>query len=80
MSGSKKDKSGSQLSIRVKTLARVEGEGSLYLTMRDGQVEDLQLKIYEPPRFFEAFLRGATSGKCPTSPLASAASVPWRTR
>jgi sulfhydrogenase subunit alpha len=58
MSGSKKDKSGSQRSIRVKTLARVEGEGSLYLTMRDGQVEDLQLKIYEPPRFFEAFLRG----------------------
>ena len=26
--------------------------------MRDGEVEELQLKIYEPPRFFEAFLRG----------------------
>ena len=42
----------------MKALARVEGEGALHLTMRDGQVEELQLKIYEPPRFFEAFLRG----------------------
>jgi sulfhydrogenase subunit alpha len=60
MSGSKKDKNnnGPTRSIRVKALARVEGEGALDLTMRDGQVEDLQLRIYEPPRFFEAFLRG----------------------
>ena len=60
MSGSKKDKSNSgvERSIRVKTLARVEGEGALNLTMRDGQVENLQLTIYEPPRFYEAFLRG----------------------
>ena len=36
----------------------MEGEGALYVTLRDGQVEELQLKIYEPPRFFEAFLRG----------------------
>ena len=26
--------------------------------MRDGKVEEVQLNIYEPPRFFEAFLRG----------------------
>ena len=60
MSGSKKDKkdNGGERSIRVQALARVEGEGALHLTMRDGQVEELQLKIYEPPRFFEAFLRG----------------------
>jgi coenzyme F420-reducing hydrogenase alpha subunit len=60
MSVSKKDKNsnGGTRSIRVKTLARVEGEGALNLSMRDGQVEELQLKIYEPPRFFEAFLRG----------------------
>jgi sulfhydrogenase subunit alpha len=44
--------------IRVDALARVEGEGALHLTMRDGQVEEARLKIYEPPRFFEAFLRG----------------------
>jgi coenzyme F420-reducing hydrogenase alpha subunit len=60
MSASKKDKSNSdgKRSFSVKALARVEGEGALNLTMRDGQVEDLQLQIYEPPRFFEAFLRG----------------------
>jgi len=44
--------------IRVDALARVEGEGALYLTLRDGKVEEARFKIYEPPRFFEAFLRG----------------------
>src|SRR6266542_407758 len=39
-------------------LARVEGEGSLYIRVRDGEVVDAKLKIFEPPRFFEAFLRG----------------------
>jgi sulfhydrogenase subunit alpha len=44
--------------IRVDALARVEGEGALYLTMRNGKVEEARFKIYEPPRFFEGFLRG----------------------
>jgi coenzyme F420-reducing hydrogenase alpha subunit len=44
--------------IRVETLARVEGEGSLYIKMAGDRVADVKLKIYEPPRFFEAFLRG----------------------
>ncbi len=44
--------------IHVAALARVEGEGGLHLTMRDGQVEEVQLNIFEPPRFYEAFLRG----------------------
>ena len=39
-------------------LARVEGEGALHVRLRDGRVEDVRLRIYEPPRFFEAFLRG----------------------
>jgi sulfhydrogenase subunit alpha len=39
-------------------LARVEGEGALRVEIRDGLVSDVQLRIYEPPRFFEAFLRG----------------------
>jgi coenzyme F420-reducing hydrogenase alpha subunit len=39
-------------------LARVEGEGAMHVTLRDGRVEDVRLRIYEPPRFFEAFLRG----------------------
>jgi coenzyme F420-reducing hydrogenase alpha subunit len=44
--------------IRIEALARVEGEGALDLTYVDGRVETVQLRIYEPPRFYEAFLRG----------------------
>jgi coenzyme F420-reducing hydrogenase alpha subunit len=44
--------------LRVSSLARVEGEGALHVVVADGQVESAQLQIYEPPRFFEAFLRG----------------------
>jgi coenzyme F420-reducing hydrogenase alpha subunit len=44
--------------IRVEALARVEGEGALLLEMKDGRCEAARLEIYEPPRFFEAFLRG----------------------
>lgn len=44
--------------IRVDVLARVEGEGALYIKLKGDQVQDVKLKIYEPPRFFEAFLRG----------------------
>jgi coenzyme F420-reducing hydrogenase alpha subunit len=44
--------------LKVDTLARVEGEGAMYVEVRDGRVTDVQLRIYEPPRFFEAFLRG----------------------
>ncbi|NIO11991.1 MAG: Ni/Fe hydrogenase subunit alpha [Deltaproteobacteria bacterium] len=44
--------------IKVDYLARVEGEGALYVKVQKGKVTDVQLKIFEPPRFFEAFLRG----------------------
>ena len=44
--------------IAVDYLARVEGEGAMYLRFDGDQVADLQFKIFEPPRFFEAFLRG----------------------
>ena len=44
--------------IRIGAIARVEGEGALNITIRDGQVVAAELNIYEPPRFFEAFLRG----------------------
>ncbi len=44
--------------LRVEQLARVEGEGAMHVEMHDGSVTDVQLRIYEPPRFFEAFLRG----------------------
>ena len=44
--------------ISVGTLARVEGEGAMRIRMTGGEVTDVQLRIYEPPRFFESFLRG----------------------
>ena len=39
-------------------LARVEGEGAMHVRVRGSQVDEVRLDIYEPPRFFEAFLRG----------------------
>jgi sulfhydrogenase subunit alpha len=44
--------------IKVKAMTRVEGEGGLYIKLRGDDVEDVRLEIYEPPRLFEAFLRG----------------------
>jgi coenzyme F420-reducing hydrogenase alpha subunit len=44
--------------LQVGTLTRVEGEGALRVTLNDGALESVELNIYEPPRFFEAFLRG----------------------
>ncbi len=48
----------SERTIAVDYLARVEGEGALRVRLRDRTVEEVQLKIFEPPRFFEAFLQG----------------------
>src|SRR5665648_810958 len=44
--------------LHVDTLARVEGEGGMHIIVREGLVADVELRIFEPPRFFEAFLRG----------------------
>jgi coenzyme F420-reducing hydrogenase alpha subunit len=44
--------------IKADYLARVEGEGAMYVRLRGDEVLDVKLRIYEPPRFFEAFLRG----------------------
>jgi sulfhydrogenase subunit alpha len=51
--------------IVTKLLARVEGEGAMHVRLRDGHVEDVRLEIYEPPRFFEAFLRGRNFTEVP---------------
>jgi coenzyme F420-reducing hydrogenase alpha subunit len=51
--------------IRTDYLARVEGEGGMRVRMRGTKVVDVQLKIYEPPRFFEAFLRGRQYTEAP---------------
>jgi len=44
--------------LSVGALTRVEGEGAVHVRLRDGALESVELNIYEPPRFFEAFLRG----------------------
>jgi len=44
--------------IHVPAMARVEGEGALYIGVEDGSVKEIRVDIYEPPRFFEGFLRG----------------------
>src|SRR6266567_2044344 len=51
--------------LRVDLLARVEGEGGLYVKIRDQKVLDVKLNIFEPPRFFEAFLRGRNFREAP---------------
>ena len=51
--------------IRVDYLARVEGEGALDLHVSDGRITAARLNIFEPPRFFEAFLRGRDYAETP---------------
>ncbi len=51
--------------IAVDYLARVEGEGSLRVRIEGRSVEEVELKIFEPPRFFEAFLRGRAAAEAP---------------
>ncbi len=51
--------------IKVDYLARVEGEGALQIKLRGDRVEDVKLKIFEPPRMFEAFLRGRHCSEAP---------------
>ena len=51
--------------IRVDTLTRVEGEGALELDIADGAVAGVRLSIFEPPRFFEALLRGRAGAEAP---------------
>jgi coenzyme F420-reducing hydrogenase alpha subunit len=54
-----------QRTIRVSDLARVEGEGALHVTIRDDRVTNVKLRIFEPPRFFEALLRGRHFSEAP---------------
>jgi coenzyme F420-reducing hydrogenase alpha subunit len=51
--------------ISVDYLARVEGEGAMYLKIEGDEVVDLKFKIFEPPRFFEALLRGRRFSEAP---------------
>jgi coenzyme F420-reducing hydrogenase alpha subunit len=51
--------------IKVGYLARVEGEGSLRVVIRNGAVQSAELRIFEPPRFFEGLLRGRKFHEAP---------------
>jgi coenzyme F420-reducing hydrogenase alpha subunit len=57
--------SGSARSIGVEGISRVEGEGSLRVEVRDGEVTDVELVIFEPPRYFEALLVGRQFSEAP---------------
>ncbi len=52
-------------SVEVPVVARVEGEGALHIVIDDDVITRLELQIYEPPRFFEAFLRGRQFSEVP---------------
>jgi len=60
-----KSHQGKTKTIKVDYLARVEGEGAMYLKIDDGILTDVQLKIFEPPRFFEGLLRGRKYSEAP---------------
>ena len=51
--------------IHVPVLARVEGEGALDLSIHNGAINNLQLRIFEPPRLFEKFLEGHSYKEVP---------------
>lgn len=53
------------LTLKVPVLTRVEGEGALDLRIVDGNIEELRLRIFEPPRFFEKFLEGRHYSEVP---------------
>ncbi len=48
----------SNRTIKVDYLARVEGEGGLFVRVKGDKVTEVRFNIFEPPRYFEAFLQG----------------------
>jgi sulfhydrogenase subunit alpha len=51
--------------ISVDYLSRVEGEGALDVRIENGHIEELRLRIFEPPRYFEGFMRGRMFTEAP---------------
>ncbi len=49
--------------LHVPTLTRVEGEGAMHVVVDAGELQRIELEIYEPPRFFESLLRGRQYGE-----------------
>ena len=56
---------GKTRTIKVEALSRVEGEGGLFVRLNGDVVEEVQLRIFEPPRLFEALLRGRSLEEVP---------------
>ena len=51
--------------IEVDVLARVEGEGALTLVLDGEAVVEAKLRLFEPPRLFEALMRGRACTEAP---------------
>jgi coenzyme F420-reducing hydrogenase alpha subunit len=51
--------------IEVDYLARVEGETAIRVVLPGGAAESIELKVFEPPRFFEGFLLGRRCDEVP---------------
>jgi sulfhydrogenase subunit alpha len=52
--------SAEEIRFAVPYITRVEGEGSLRLRVRDGEVVESRLAIFEAPRYFEQLVVGRT--------------------
>ena len=55
----------STYSISLDHVTRIEGHGSVRVSVRDGRVEELTLAIVEAQRFFESFTRGMLAHEIP---------------
>ena len=51
--------------IEVGYMARVEGEAALVVKTKGEDVTSVELRIFEPPRLFEAVLRGRSCFEAP---------------
>jgi coenzyme F420-reducing hydrogenase alpha subunit len=51
--------------ILVDYVARVEGESLIDVKVENGEIKELKLNIWEPPRFFEGFLVGCKYSDVP---------------
>jgi len=54
-----------RIKLKVPFITRVEGEASLELNSRDNHIEQLHMRIFEPPRLFEQFLQGKVYSDVP---------------
>ncbi len=52
--------------IKLDHITKIEGHGSLHVTVEEGQVKQVHMKAEEGARFFEAFVRGRQFHEIPT--------------